>query len=314
MATPTKQEAASVESTTKQKANNADAAQPKPETTAPTPSTASKTKSEDAKATSKPTKKRRLEGQHDGERKRRRLCSESDLCDSKNVILCSTEKFKERQCGRHLELIFSEAIEEMIGAQKKKAENEKSAEEKSDEKSEPENSDIAKGISADISAALSGDEKLCEWIEGPGGLVVVEILTRAVKASDVLAFVFERSYPERPSLSPFVFKLFPLDETSRSRAEEMIALGERMISATEWNDVDDDAPYAINYKNRGNKKLDRNEIVKGIAAKMPDRFKVNLRQPKTVLLLQTFGRTAGLSIIKHGVFDRHRQFNLTKFD
>jgi len=252
--------------------------------------------------------KRRLGGQQEGGRKRRKICQLPELSDSKSVILCTTQRFKERQCGRHLKLVFTEAIEEMIAAKKAKAEGPKS------EIAESKVTDIASAISSDISEMNNPSSKLCEWIEGPGGSVVIELLTKAVSASALLAFIFDKAHPNQPKLSPFLFRLFPLDCTSKSREDEMLAMGEKMISATEWTDVEDDAPYAINYKNRGNKKLDRKTIVHGIAAFMPNRFKVNLREPKTVLLLQTFGASAGLSILKHGVFDKHRQYSLANFD
>ena len=104
-----------------------------------------------------------------------------------------------------------------------------------------------------------------------------------------------------------------MDLTCFAKIDDMINLGKQMIEREKFNEISKDDSYAINYKNRGNKQLDRNEIIKGIAENVPKEYKVHLAEPKTVILLQTFSRIAGLSIIKNGIFTKHKEYNLSKF-
>ena len=157
------------------------------------------------------------------------------------------------------------------------------------------------------------ENELCEWIAGPSGLVIIDILNKNVAATKLLEFIFNKYYPNRPILSKYVFKLFPLDITSFSREEDMINLGKEIIERENFNQISKDDCYAINYKNRGNKKLNRDKIIKGIAGFVPKEYKVDLKNPKTVILLQTFGRNAGISILKNDLFAKHKQFNLSNF-
>jgi len=302
------------------------------------------------KSAEQKSKKRRFGAQQDGpDKKKRKLNHETDLTKSKNIILCSCQKFKEKTCGRQLKLVFSEYIEEFLKANSKKnddakdenkniedegkkdddltvnqtnndkKENEvKNDENDGDKKKEEkeDNTNNAVSISAAIDNELSHlkEERVCEWVQGPDGLVVIDILNEKVKPSELLEFVFNRFHPKRPTLSPFVYKLFPLDRTTFSRQKDMIELAEKMISEEKWDKIPKDHSYAINYKNRGNKKLDRSTIIKEIASFVPNEYKVNLNNPNTVLLLQTFGRTAGLSIIKNSAFKKHKEYNLGNFE
>eukprot|EP01083_Nonionella_stella_P084163 232925_1 len=327
------------------------------------------------------SKKRRFYGgQKGGPRaKKRKLNYETDLTKSRNLILVSCERYKEKTCGRALKLVFTEYIEEFIKTNLKPTESSKTEdqtppkqtetednapkEEDSDEdidlintnktetnvdtkedakdKKQNEEGDedddvkpqdtaketestktaaedtkpisISDAINNELSTMNAND--VCEWIQGPDGLVVVIIFDERVKASKLLEFVFNKTYPSRPNLSPFVYRLFPLDCTSFSRTDEMIALGQQMINQN-WDDIAKEDAYAINYKNRGNKSLskDRSKIVTGIASVVPKEYKVDLKNPKTVILLQTFGRTAGISIIPNGVFAKHKEYNLGNFE
>jgi len=157
------------------------------------------------------------------------------------------------------------------------------------------------------------ERKTCEWIVGPSGLVIVNILEPSIQASALLAFIFAKCHPQRPSLSPHVFRLYPLNRTSFSRHADIVQLAETVIKAFDWKAIPADHSYAIVYKNRGNKQLKREQLYKDIAQFVPDHFKVDLKTPKTVVLLQTFGRTAGISIMTDGEYQKHNEFNLGKF-
>lgn len=249
-----------------------------------------------------------------------------------------------------MKLVFSEYIEEFLKEnskeekveQDKNEENEENEDEDDDlndgktgnvaenkeNKENEENEDDDLKVNKDgndenkisVSDAINNElanlnaNSVCEWIQGPDGLVIIDILDKNVRASELLAFVFDKFHPNRPTLSPFAYKLFPLDCTSFSRQNDMIDLGKKMVSKEDWDKICKEDPWAINYKNRGNKKLDRKSIVDGIAESVPNGYKVDLKNPKTVILLQTFGRTAGISVIKNGVFHKHKEYNLSNFE
>merc|ERR1712228_519849 len=266
--------------------------------------------------------KRRYGGNKGGpDQKRRKFIHNTDLTKSKNIILCSCQKYKERECGRNLKLVFSEYIEEYLKAQTPKKEE---ADEDEDDDlivDKTKNNDESKENAVSISDSIKNEladlnkNKNCEWIQGPEGLVIIDIMTQSVKASDLLQFVFDKFHPKRPdNLSPFVFKLFPLDCTSFSRQTDMIEMGKDIVSKEKWEEISKEDSRGINYKNRGNKKLDRKSIVDGIASAVPKGYKVDLKSPKTCILLQTFGRTAGISVIKNGMFQKHKEYNMSNFD
>merc|ERR1712154_510573 len=144
---------------------------------------------------------------------------------------------------------------------------------------------VEKSIEDSIKNELANlnDDRKCEWIQGPEGLVIVNIMTPNVKASDLLEFVFDKFHPKRPdNLSPYVFKLIPMDCTSFSRQDDMIELGKKMIAKENWKAISKKDTWGINYRNRGNKKLDRKTITEELAAAVPDQNerKVDLKQPK----------------------------------
>lgn len=222
-------------------------------------------------------------------------------------------------------MIFSEYIEEYLKAQSpKKEEEESKADQDEDDdlnvgktKDNEESKENAVSISDSIKNELANlnKDQSCEWIQGPEGLVIIDIMTDKVKASELLQFVFDKFYPKRPdNLSPFVFKLFPLDCTSFSRQDDMIELGKSVVAKEKWDEISKEDSWGINYKNRGNKKLDRKAIIDGIASAVPKGYKVDLKNPKVCILLQTFGRTAGISVIKNGVFQKHKEYNMSNFD
>eukprot|EP00486_Rosalina_sp_Unknown_P015655 CAMPEP_0201594784 /NCGR_PEP_ID=MMETSP0190_2-20130828/191989_1 /ASSEMBLY_ACC=CAM_ASM_000263 /TAXON_ID=37353 /ORGANISM="Rosalina sp." /LENGTH=365 /DNA_ID=CAMNT_0048054519 /DNA_START=34 /DNA_END=1131 /DNA_ORIENTATION=- len=349
-------------------------------------------------------RKRKFKQQYHGQNKRRKLNDDGkkpqkydigQLTKSRNILLCSCQKYKEKRCGRDLQRSFSRYIEQYLKENNiENGENDKTKDEKKEDKDnndkteeettkkemddededidlkmtnkdktkennaikdenqtetngdnkpkdgQDEDEDIdlkmknndetekedtkerkkevvkSVNIADEISKELSSfhKNKLCEWYEAPSGLVAIEIFNKKIPASKLLKFIFDKHHPNKPDdLSPFVFKLVPMDLTSYAKIDDMINLGKQMIEREKFGEISKDDSYGINYKNRGNKQLDRNEIIKGIAGFVPEGYKVNLSQPKTVIILQTFSKVAGLSIIKDGVFTKHKEYNMSNF-
>eukprot|EP00484_Ammonia_sp_Unknown_P019276 CAMPEP_0197037642 /NCGR_PEP_ID=MMETSP1384-20130603/14794_1 /TAXON_ID=29189 /ORGANISM="Ammonia sp." /LENGTH=358 /DNA_ID=CAMNT_0042467967 /DNA_START=1631 /DNA_END=2707 /DNA_ORIENTATION=+ len=327
--------------------------------------------------------------------KKPKFAYEVNLTKSKNLILCSCVKYKEKRCGRDLHLVFNECIEEMLkkekgdeispsnkaenddtsntddaskvaieqaetnnnnnntGNDKKEVDNEEDENEDDDlklnksdtskhannkeDKAEPESTNANQADSdkndknenngtaepkAEISVsdaiqkelATLNEDKQCDWIEGPGGLVIINILNEEIKASKLCEFVFEKCHPKRPDLSPHVFRLYPLDCTCYAKEQDIIEMARKVIEQEDWSTVKEDDVYAIVYKNRGNKgQIDRDKLMKAVGGFMPATLKVDLSKPTIVVLLQTFGRNAGISIIRENAFAKHQEYNLGKF-
>jgi len=72
--------------------------------------------------------------------------------------------------------------------------------------------------------------------------------------------------------------------------------------------------YAIVVKNRSQNhdNEQRLQLIKNIASLVPQDFKVDLKKPQIVISVQTFGKAAGVSIIKNEQWLRFRQYALTE--
>lgn len=72
----------------------------------------------------------------------------------------------------------------------------------------------------------------------------------------------------------------------------------------------DDKPteYAIMIKIRNNSKMDRMEIIKGIANIVGEKHKVNLTNPKLFIIVEIFKTICGMSVVED--YFKYKKFNL----
>ena len=79
------------------------------------------------------------------------------------------------------------------------------------------------------------------------------------------------------------------------------------------SEIKPDDTFAIDFKRRGvSKHLDRGELVKAIAAMVPSSHKVDLTNPRIMILVETFRTFAGVSIITGGNYKLHQEYSLVK--
>jgi len=152
--------------------------------------------------------------------------------------------------------------------------------------------------------------KLVQWIRAPQGLVILHIIENKIDPVELINYIFEKSHPKKPTLSPHVNKIYPLQKTCRSTHAEIIKTTKEIIDK-HWKNIPLEDKFAIVYKNRGNKHLVRDKLMKEMAECVPNGHKVDLKNPNVVILLQTFREVAGVSIIKESKYSKFGEYLLT---
>jgi len=155
----------------------------------------------------------------------------------------------------------------------------------------------------------------CRWIKGPiSSLIFIYIINPSIDCVDLLRYIFEKPSPVSTLLSPFIFKLFPIQMSCYSTHEGILEVCQKLIPKAFENEPKTQK-YAIVVKNRSQNhdNEQRLQLIKNIASLVPQDFKVDLKKkPQIVISVQTFGKAAGVSIIKNEQWLRFRQYALTE--
>ena len=129
-----------------------------------------------------------------------------------------------------------------------------------------------------------------QWIRAPHGLVMLHIMDKRINTVEFINYVFSQTYPNKPDLSPFLFRLYPLETTCMPQHNDIVNMCEKLILKYFTNDI---IPYGtkyyINYKNRSNKQLNRQKLMNDIGALVPkEHYSVKIGdEAQAVILLQT---------------------------
>jgi len=244
-----------------------------------------------------------------------------NLTKGKKVILGSCQHGKEGVCQRDVQSALEDYYEKyqkskLIQRIASNNNNDNNQEEKQEKKEETEEiSNNFKNVEKEVGKNIKelNENQNFVWIRGPQGIIVIYVVNETINPVDFLNFCFEFEYPNAPNFSRFLFKLYPLQETCFTNHENIINMSKNLIQQY-WKDIPLDQSFAVVYKNRANKTLNRNNLVHDIAQCVEQKNKVNLSKPNVVILLQTWGRYAGMSIITSGNYAKYKEYNVIKLD
>lgn len=104
----------------------------------------------------------------------------------------------------------------------------------------------------------------------------------------------------------FCQRIIPIQTICAAEMDAIVKAATPLLEQTFGGE--DPIPWGIVYESRLNQSLDRDTVIKTLAALLPPRHPVNLSYPQVVLMLQVWRGQVGISVIRD--YSLYRKFNV----
>lgn len=122
-----------------------------------------------------------------------------------------------------------------------------------------------------------------------------------VKMSDPVAFI-DKLFDTLPSLSfhpKFCQRLLPMQKVCYANFTELINCTREHLKEYSDNTTNSNDSYAIIFESRLNNSLDRQTVTHAIADIVGTKWRVDLRRPDKVILIQVLKNICGVSVLNN---------------
>jgi tRNA acetyltransferase TAN1 len=146
---------------------------------------------------------------------------------------------------------------------------------------------------------------------GIRGLAAIEISSKNIEATQFARKIFEHPlYHERIKECNACQRLIPMDRVCLANEREILECGAAFLPNAPQFLAQEPTTYSIILEKRNNDKVDKTKLIKALANLVPERHKVQLAQPKVVVLVQIFKSVCGIAITED--YNRYARYNLHK--
>ncbi|OUM56833.1 hypothetical protein PIROE2DRAFT_25751, partial [Piromyces sp. E2] len=122
----------------------------------------------------------------------------------------------------------------------------------------------------------------------------------------VVHSIFETIETKKEKKTKYTQRVIPIVNTCITNKPEIIRLAETIVKP--YFPDDEQKEYAIMIKIRNNSKMDRMEIIKGVAEVIGEKHKVNLTNPSLFVIIEIFKTVCGISVVDD--YFKYKKYNM----
>lgn len=248
-------------------------------------------------------KKKRAYIKHNGTTKM--FAAKAKMCGF--LITCTLNK--ERSSAREMCELLSEHVEKLYPELCEKKEIEEKINSDNEEEEEEEDFDDIEASLAKELEDMKGNKKEENKFEVVPlninclGFIKAKI---PIDPTKVVRSIFETIETEKEKKTKYTQRVIPIVNTCITNKPEIFKLAETIVKPY----FPDDQPkeYAIMIKIRNNSKMDRMEIIQGVAGVIGEKHKVNLTNPSLFVIVEIFKTVCGISVVED--YFKYKKYNM----
>ncbi|RLN92951.1 hypothetical protein BBJ28_00003350 [Nothophytophthora sp. Chile5] len=265
-------------------------------------------------------RKKSWRGGRDGDQKRHKgALGAAASAKGHGAVLVTCDKTKERQSVRDALNILNEAADKYFPLEKttEDAEQETTAAD-----TEAAGDSVQKQLQAEI-AALKTQAKsrqtgrFTPLDTGVKGAILIQFKDANVSPGELVAKIFEDVERTKEFSSRFIMRMIPLEMVGYSSVEAIKEMAGPLVQ-THWetfkaeqkaNGTEKPLEFAVEFKRRNCTNLNSMDVINALVEVVGlENAKVNLTTPRTVVLVEVFRNTCGVSVVTD--FHRYKKFNV----
>ncbi|ORX75087.1 hypothetical protein BCR32DRAFT_297106 [Anaeromyces robustus] len=127
-----------------------------------------------------------------------------------------------------------------------------------------------------------------------------------IDPTKVVHSIFETIETKKEKKTRYTQRVIPIMNTCITNKPEIFRLAETIIKP--YFPDDQQKEYAIMIKIRNNSKMDRMEIIKGVAGVIGEKHKVNLTNPQLFVIIEIFKTICGISVVDD--YFNYKKYNM----
>lgn len=259
-------------------------------------------------------RKKQWMGGRDGSQKRHKgSLSAASNAKGHGAVLVTCDKIRERQSVSDALNILNEAADRYYPPQEASKE-ETLVDGKGDS--------VQKKLQEEVKALQTQAEKrqtgrFTALDTGVKGVVLIQFKDNSVSPTALMSKILEEAETTKDFASRFIQKMIPLEKVGYSSVESIKELAAPMIKAhldafrEEQRSAgkDEDFEFAAEIKRRNCTNLNSMDVITALVELVGDqKTKVNLTTPRSVLVVEVFRTTCGVSILTN--FHRFKKYNV----
>ncbi|RLN82590.1 hypothetical protein BBJ28_00003767 [Nothophytophthora sp. Chile5] len=266
-------------------------------------------------------RKKSWRGGRDGDQKRHKgALGAATNAKGHSAVLVTCDKTKERQSVRDALNILNEAADKYFPLEKTTEDDEQ--EEAAAADSEAADDSVQKQLQAEI-AALKTQAKsrqtgrFTPLDTGVKGAILIQFKDANVSPGELVAKIFEDVERTKEFSSRFIMRMIPLEKVGYSSVEAIKEMAGPLVQ-THWeqfkaeqkaNGTEAPLEFAVEFKRRNCTNLNSMDVINALVEVVGlENAKVNLTTPRSVVLVEVFRNTCGVSVVTD--FHRYKKFNV----